>query len=136
MNTVALPDCAVHIAGPQQGACRPRSPTRSAGSPFTFTSGEPRVAGPNEGWGHPGQACASAWVLALSPSLPCPGMVPGLGTVEPEVAAHRRRWIQRIQLDMAAVSCMISILMGLSFRPLQISDLPLVQGWLSMPHID
>ena len=73
MKTVALPTFAVHVFAPQQAAWIPGSPTRSAGRRLMLTSGEPWIAGPVPGWGHAGQPCASNWMAALSPSLPCPG---------------------------------------------------------------
>src|SRR5205823_6005990 len=72
--TVALPCVAFHVLLPQHAAWIPGSSTRSAGRRFTLTSGDPMIAGPTAECGHAGQPCASSGTLALSPSLPCPGM--------------------------------------------------------------
>src|SRR5512144_1390555 len=76
MNTVLEPACAVHVFGPQHAMWMPVSSTRTAGSLFTLTSGEPMIAGPTAGCGHAGQPCASAGTLDLSPRRACPGMGP------------------------------------------------------------
>src|SRR5262245_64681431 len=74
MNTVPLPTFAVQVFGPQHAMWMPVSSTRTAGSLFTLTSGDPMIAGPTAGCGQAGQPCASAGMFDLSPSRHWPGM--------------------------------------------------------------
>src|SRR4051794_23999155 len=73
--TVPEPLTAVQVFGPQQTACTPLSPRRSAGFLLMFTFGEPTIAGPTPGCGQARQPCTQAGTFDLSPRRPAPGIV-------------------------------------------------------------
>src|SRR5215813_7461136 len=75
MNTVPEPFTAIHMLGPQQTAWMPTSCRRMLGIAFTFTLGEPTMAGPIAGCGQPGQPWASAEACARSPRRNADGIL-------------------------------------------------------------